>query len=94
MKTIFIYFIFFGVFYSCAAPLVSIGSTEQDFIKKYRHRAKLAESSTEWVVYSLGDVSLNKQKFYYFENGFLIKIDGGERQPDIREDIRVEHKYN
>lgn len=74
---------------SCATPNFAIGTSEQDFLRMAR-RAKLESSSVNGTIYKIGDDGMTVfSKYYYFQNGKLIAINGGERIPDMN--IRVQN---
>ena len=70
---------------SCAAPNFILGISETDFVRKCR-RAVIVESSYSGTVYSVGDGIYTQKRFYYFQNGTLIRLDAGFSRPDIRID--------
>ena len=70
---------------SCAAPNFILGTSETDFVRKCR-RAVIVESSSSGNVYSVGDGIYTEKRFYYFQNGTLIRLDAGVSRPDIRID--------
>ena len=76
-------FIMMGVLHSCVAPTFAIGTNEVDFVKQCK-RARQVQASAGSSVYKVGYPEYQNEKFYYFTNGILIKVDQGITQPTIR----------
>ena len=64
---------------SCRAPFFSLGTSEQDWLKKSRGSV-LIEKSTQRTVYLRG---WSLDYYYFTPQGSLYQIDHGVRQPDI-----------
>ena len=86
MKKIhFVLFLIICLLEACAAPNFILGTSESDFVTKCK-RAVIVESSSAGKVYSVGDGIYTEKRFYYFQNGILIRLDAGVSRPDIRID--------
>lgn len=68
----------------CKAPKYFIGMSEEDFLRK--NKVQTVESTARYSVYKKINYPFGAPpivKFFYFRDGELFRVDGGERQPDI-----------
>lgn len=70
---------------SCKTTYYYIGMSQSEFLAKNRKAVPRKETAEE-SIYEIGRQPFGKayvQKFFYFQNGKLVQVDNGERQPDI-----------
>ena len=70
---------------SCKSTYYYIGMSQSEFLAKNK-KAVPRQETVDVSVYEIGRQPFGKayvQKFFYFENGKLVQVDNGERQPDI-----------
>ena len=77
----------------CKVPVYTIGMTETEF-KAHNRMADVVELTPHRTVYKKPDHFDEKNrmhyKYFYFEDGKLVRLDEGERKPDII----IEHTSN
>jgi len=70
---------------SCKSTYYYIGMSQSEFLAKNK-KAVPRKETVEESIYEIGRQPFGKayvQKFFYFQNGKLVQVDNGERQPDI-----------